>query len=122
MNGSKLKFPFKIISKQFSDNKYAYYHWLRENEPVHFSRYFFMKVCLLSRYEDCVALLKDPRFVRDRPTATGGGTLPFPMPKSVKALSESMIIQDNPAHARLKGLVHKAFTSRAINQLGERRR
>jgi cytochrome P450 len=31
-----------------------------------------------------------------------------------------MITEDDPEHRRLKGLVHKAFTSRAINQLGER--
>jgi len=120
MNASNLKFPFKITSKHFAENKYAYYQWLRENEPVHFSRYFMMKVCLLSRYEDCVALLKDPRFVRNRHTATGGSKIPFPMPKSVKALEESMITEDDPEHRRLKSLVHKAFTSRAINQLGER--
>lgn len=120
MNSSNLKFPFKITSKQFAENKYAYYQWLRENEPVHFNKYWFMKVCLLSRYEDCVALLKDPRFVRNRHTATGGSKVPFPMPKSVKALEESMITEDNPGHARLKNLVHKAFTSRAINQLGDR--
>ena len=122
MNTPNLKFPIKITGKYFAEHKYAYYQWLRDNEPVHFSRYFFMKVCLLSRYEDCQALLKDPRFVRNRTTATGGGKVPFPLPipKSVKALAESMITEDDPEHRRLKGLVHKAFTSRAINQLGER--
>ena len=122
MNTPTLKFPIKITSKHFSENKYAYYQWLRENDPVHVSRNYFMKTCLLSRYEDCQALLKDPRFVRNRHTATGGSKLPFPIPltKSVKALSESMITEDHPEHRRLKGLVHKAFTSRAINQLGER--
>jgi len=122
MNTPTLQFPIKITSTHFSTNKYAYYRWLRENEPVHFSKYLSMKVCLLSRFEDCQALLKDPRFVRNRHTATGGSKLPFPipLPKSVKALAESMITEDDPAHRRLKGLVHKAFTLRAINQLGER--
>jgi cytochrome P450 len=120
MNTPTLKFPIKITSKHFSQNKYAYYQWLRENEPVHFSRFYFMKVCVLSRYEDCQALLKDPRFVRNRHTATGGSKVPFPLPKSVKALEESMITEDDPSHRRLKNLVHKAFTSRAISQLGER--
>ena len=120
MNTPTLKFPIKITSKHFAEHKYAYYQWLRDNEPVHFSRYFFVKVCLLSRYEDCQALLKDLRFVRNRTTATGGSKVPFPMPKAVKALEESMIIEDDPEHRRLKNLVHKAFTSRAINQLGER--
>jgi len=52
--------------------------------------------------------------------AVGKRALPFPMPKSVKALEESMIVEDDPSHRRLKNLVHKAFTSRAINQIGER--
>ena len=120
MNTSNLKFPFRITSKHFAKHKLAYYQWLREKEPVHFSRYFFLKVCLLSRYDDCVALLKDPRFVRNRHTATGGSKFPIPAPKSIKALAESMITEDDPAHRRLKNLVHKAFTSRAINKLGDR--
>ena len=120
MNTPTLKFPIKVASKHFSENKYDYYRWLRDNEPVCFERYMGMKVCLLSRYEDCQTLLKDPRFVRNRHTATGGSKIPFPMPKAARALAESMITEDDPEHRRLKNLVHKAFTSRAINQLGER--
>jgi cytochrome P450 len=75
-------------------------------------------IYLLSRYDDCVALLKDPRFVRDRTTVTGGNNrLPIPVPKSISLLAKSMILEDEPEHRRLRNLVHMAFTPRALARL-----
>jgi cytochrome P450 len=68
-----------------------------------------------------VNILKDDRFVRNRTTATGGGSrLPFLMPKSVALMAQSMIIEDEPEHRRLRNLVHKAFTPRALARLETR--
>ena len=60
-----------------------------------------MDAYFLSRYDDCVNFLKDPRFVRNRTTATGGGRFPFPLPKSVSLMANSMINEDEPDHRRL---------------------
>jgi len=76
-----------------------------------------MRAVLLSRYDDCLSLLKDRRFVRNRSTATGGRRTPFPMPRSVALLAQSMIVEDEPAHHRLRGLVQKAFTPRSLERL-----
>lgn len=67
-----------------------------------------------------MALLKDPRFVRNRTTATGGGRLPFPVPRSVTLVAQSMIVEDEPAHRRLRNLVHQAFTPHAVAKLEPR--
>lgn len=109
--------PLNLLDPHFIEHKYAYYDWLRQNAPVHIGKISVMRVQLLSRYHDCVALLKDPRFVRNRGTATGGGRLPFPMPKSLSLLANSMIIEDDPEHKRLRGLVQPAFTPRHIRGL-----
>jgi cytochrome P450 len=117
-----MKGPLDLASKEFSDNKYAYYQWLREEAPVYRGKVgFVINAYLLSRYEDCVNLLKDPRVVRNRTTATGGGSrLPFPAPKSITLMTESMILADDPEHRRLRTLVHKAFTPRALARLEAR--
>lgn len=112
--------PINPASRAFCERKYEYYEVLREQAPVYRGRLAIIKFHLLSRYDDCLALLKDPRFVRNRTTATGGGRMPFPMPKSLALLSESLIVEDDPAHRRLRNLVSKAFTPHAIDRLSTR--
>ena len=115
-----IKHPININSKAFIYNKQPVYRWLRDEAPVYKGKFSVISLYFVSRYEDCVNVLKDPRFVRNRTTATGGGgRVPFPVPKSIKLLMESMIIEDDPEHRRLRNLVHKAFTPRNIAKLGE---
>lgn len=115
-----IKHPVNVSSKEFTANKYEYYQWLREEAPIYKGKLSVLTVYLLSRDADCVSMLKDPRFVRNRTTATGGGRMSFPMPKSVSLMAQSMIVEDEPEHRRLRSLVHKAFTPRALAKLAER--
>lgn len=115
-----IKTPVNVISQAFVNNKYGYYKWLRENEPVHKGKLSILNINLLSRYEDCVNILKDPRIVRNRTTATGGGRFPIPLPKSVNLMIKSMINEDEPEHRRLRNLVHKAFTPKRLAYLDGR--
>jgi cytochrome P450 len=113
----RIKHPINLNDKWFFDNDTACYDWLRENEPVYRGRLSFLRVWMLSRHEDCEWLLKDDRFVRNRSTATGGSRMPFPLPKSIALLAESMIQQDDPEHRRLRNLVRKAFTPQALKKI-----
>jgi cytochrome P450 len=117
---SDIKQPINLSSKEVVANKYAYYRWLREEAPVYKGKISIINAYFLSRYDDCVQMLKDPRFVRNRTTATGGRRLPFPTPKSVSLIAHSMILEDEPGHRRLRNLVHKAFTPHALARLEER--
>jgi cytochrome P450 len=112
--------PTNLGSKAFIANKYAYYKWLREEAPVYKGKISIINAYFLSRYDDCVHMLKDPRFIRNRTTATGGGRSPFPLPKSIALIANNMILEDEPEHRRLRNLVHKAFTPHALARLEER--
>jgi len=115
-----IKHPINLASKDMIANKQRIFQYLRDEAPVYKGKLMVLNAYFVSRYDDCTMVLKDPRFVRDRSTATGGGSkLPFPMPKSVQRLAQSMITEDDPEHRRLRNLVHKAFTPRNIRQLGE---
>ncbi len=116
----KIKHPINLMGKEFAANRYDYYRWLREEAPVYKGKMMMMKIYMLSRHEDCVNMLKDERFVRNRSTATGGGRMPFPLPKHVALMAQSMILEDEPEHRRLRNLVHKAFTPRALRKLETR--
>ena len=114
---SNPKRPINLADTEFVNHKYAYYRWLREEAPVYRGKISVMKAYFLSRYDDCVSFVQDPRFVRNRTTATGGSRFPVPLPKSVRALAQSMIVDDDPNHRRLRNLVQKAFTARALSAL-----
>ncbi len=115
-----IKHPINLTDKKMIANKQRVFQYLRDEAPVYKGKLSVFNAYFVSRYDDCTMVLKDSRFVRNRSTARGGGSkLPFPMPKSVQRLAESMIVEDDPEHRRLRNLVHKAFTPRAIGQLGE---
>jgi cytochrome P450 len=75
----------------------------------------------VTRYDDAVTVLKDPRFVNDRQrviTPEQAARLPW-TPSVVKRLSRMMLNVDAPDHTRLRALVHKAFTPALVaNMLG----
>jgi len=106
-------------SKAFIYNKYEYYAWMRDQAPVCPGKISLFRFKMLSRYEDCAKIAKDPRFLRNRTSAVGGGPFPIPLPKSIQALATSMITEDDPEHRRLRGLVNQAFKPSAVNRLGE---
>ncbi|MEM7409671.1 MAG: cytochrome P450 [Myxococcota bacterium] len=109
--------PIPLATQAFATHKYAYYERLRAEAPVCRARAGFLPIYVVARHSDCLDLLKDTRFVRNRSTATGGGRMPFPTPRSVALLAQSMITEDDPAHRRLRNLVNQAFTPRAVARL-----
>nr|NIP14073.1 cytochrome P450 [Pseudomonadales bacterium]NIX07362.1 hypothetical protein [Pseudomonadales bacterium] len=109
--------PINLASAEFANEKYEWYERIREERPVFQTKISVLTVYTVSRYEDCTNILKDPNVLRNRTTATGGSRFPFPMPKSVQPLVQSMIQEDDPNHRRLRELVRRAFRPQAIEQL-----
>jgi len=114
--------PIDLNGASFHDHKYAWYEWMREEAPVCTGKISIMKVTLVSRYDDCKMVLSDPRFMRNRGRALGKGSspMPFPLPKSIAAIAKSMILEDDPEHRRLRSLVNKGFSPRAVAALSDR--
>lgn len=107
--------PLSLADKHFLANRWEYYKYLREELPVHKVKMMGVNLTVVSRYEDCLVVSKDnERFGRDRAAITGGSKLPFPVPKNIQLLANSMIIEDDPQHRRLRQLVQKAFAPRSL--------
>ncbi len=87
---------------------------LREIAPVNETP---VGIWRLSRYRDCVRLLRDVRCGVRR----SDGTLPR-RPAANSPAGEFMLQQDPPNHTRLRKLVAKAFTPRAIESWRPRAR
>jgi cytochrome P450 len=114
--------PLNVNSRAFLHNEYAYYRQLRAHAPVSKARLgWLLPMYVVARYDDAVAVLKDNRLVRNRATAVGGTRrTPIPLPKAFAAIAASMITEDEPAHRRLRTLVHQAFTPRTVARLAGR--
>ena len=115
--------PINMGAPNFVQHKYDWYRWMLEEAPVCQGKISVMKLNLVARYEDCRMVLTDERFVRNRGRAKGkenASPLPIPLPRSVAALARSMIYEDDPQHRRLRNLVNKAFTARAVGRLSDR--
>ena len=120
---NNLQTPPDLLSKAFANNKHEYFKWMRQEAPVAHCKYVTGHAYVVSRYEDCVALLNDPRVIRDNRTIdTATPLLPsfIPLPKSTELLLHSMIGSDEPDHKRLRSLVHQAFTRKSMSELSDR--
>jgi len=84
------------------------YRQLREEQPVNLTPFGNWRV---SRYDDCVRVLKEiPAGMRRT-----DGLLPGQSPEAAAVGPASfMLLQDPPTHTRLRKLVSKAFTPRAV--------
>ena len=116
-----------LASPQFKANPYPFYARLRAEAPVY--RITLpgtlgprRAAWLVTRYEDVVSVLKDERLAKDpRNAMTPEQRAKTPwVPRAFKPLEHNMLDLDAPDHTRLRGLVHKAFTPRLVEQLRER--
>src|SRR5262245_18922439 len=95
---------------------YPHYHRLRDAAPVH--RSTTLGVWLLTRYDDCWAVLRDPRLGKNyaglMERRIGADWRRHP---SLADRERSMINVHGPDHTRLRRLVSKAFTRRTVEEL-----
>ena len=104
---------FNPMDPEFVADPYPMYQRLRAEDPVHHSPLGFW---VLSRYEDVVAALRDPRLAKEAIAAFVAARFGAPIP----AQGLSMLDRDPPDHTRLRGLVSKAFTPRVVEGLRPR--
>jgi len=114
---------FLPIQKELRSDPHPYYRRLRERDPVHRSR--LAGGWVLSRYEDVLGVLRDPTWSSDErnwarhPVYRARGEragLPDPYSEHFA----SMLRLDPPDHTRLRSLVSKAFTPRAVEAMRPR--
>lgn len=101
----------------------AYARLRRLGRVIRSRSLLFGESLVLTRYEDVVSALRDPRLASDRRNITDGGKSPLErwwLPSVVKLLLDSMVMKDPPDHRRLRNLVQKAFTPAMVEGLSGR--
>lgn len=107
----------------FYFDPYPVYHELRASDPVHWSD--IMGSWVLTRYDDVVATMRDPRrFSNAGRHALSLDRLPEHVRKKAKPIYEhyavGLIHTDPPDHTRMRALINKVFTVRAMESLRPR--
>jgi len=109
---------FDPLSPAFIRDPYPVYRRLRDCDPMHRSPLGFY---VASRHADVSLVLRDKRFGKDyagRMTRRfGAQVLDEPVYRTMR---KWMLQMDPPDHARLRGLVAKAFTVRAVEDMRPR--
>src|SRR6516225_4358320 len=109
-----------ITSPAFKADPFPFYARLRAEAPAYpLTLPDGRAAWLVTRYDDVAAVLKDDRFAKDplnSLTPEQQARQPW-MPAFFRPLTRNMLDLDAPDHTRLRGLVHKAFTPRLIEQM-----
>jgi cytochrome P450 len=113
---------FNPLHPAYRDDPHPFLHRLRANDPIHWSPVY--RVWVLTRYADCTAALRD-----DRLSASARGWENYnrfynradsSAPPPSEVYRHWMLQLDDPDHARLRGLVNKAFTPRVVEMMRPR--
>ena len=112
---------FNPFLPSYLESPYAAYAALRAEEPVHYSA--ALQAWVLTRYEDCAAVLRDHAAFSSNPLTARGQLAEalreqrrgFPLGETPTVLNS-----DPPAHGRLRGLVNRAFAPRRVEDLRPR--
>ncbi|WP_433597558.1 cytochrome P450 [Nocardia sp. CA-135953] len=108
---------FNPFSAEFRRDPYPLYRELRETQPVHKT----LGMWVLTRHSDVRGVLLDrsysagliPRLVGEQAERFGQHDV-----ARIEQLGrKSLVFTDNPDHARLRGLVNRVFTARAVADL-----
>ncbi|MBI2913962.1 MAG: cytochrome P450 [Chloroflexi bacterium] len=112
---------FNPLAPEVHANPYPLYRRMREEDPIHWSE--MMESWILTRYQDVVFVLTDPRFSADRRQARNRfAQMAQQQDQEFGPLgrTQTMLGADPPLHTRLRRLVSKAFTPRAVENLRPR--
>jgi cytochrome P450 len=106
-----------FLTPEGKADPYPRYTQLLEVAPIHDSA---LEMWVLSRYDDCQFVLRDPRFGKDADQIGRRAGLPEDLLAAELAFRrgrESLLMLNPPDHTRLRKLVSKAFTPRTVESL-----
>ncbi len=108
-------------SPVFRADPYRTYATIRATTPICYIESRDPPTWWLTRYDDVVAMLRDPRLSAARETADlQGPGVPEKFQRFGQMLGCMMLLKDGSDHQRLRSLVNKAFTPRMVEKLRPR--
>ncbi|WP_078428061.1 cytochrome P450 [Alkalihalobacterium alkalinitrilicum] len=106
-----------LLAPEVVKNPYPYFHLLRTEDPVYWSDKW--DGWILTRYHDINEALLNPGLTsqRIRPSKSMSKEKVLDMVSTFEILSKWMVFNDPPNHTRIRMLVNKAFTPKAVEEM-----
>ena len=109
---------FNPLAPEYIRDPYPFYERLRTTDPMHVSEH---GMYIASRHSEVSLVLRDKRFGKDYVDRTVRRYGPQIMQEpAFRSMGAWMLQADPPDHARLRGLVVKAFTARRVEDMRPR--
>lgn len=118
------RFDSAVETGAIGRDPYPLYRYLRENEPAAWSHQW--NSWLVSRYDDILSVIKDPKRFSNKGRVVAGVRRDFPKEADgefhplVGHYSQGLINSDPPDHSRLRRLVQAAFLPKTVQALAPR--
>ncbi|WAH37824.1 cytochrome P450 [Alicyclobacillus dauci] len=116
-----------LMMGQLQRDRYAVYEMLRTTAPVLAepgqTPFRSFTTWHLTRYDDCLAVLRDNRFIHEARKHLDASQFGDPSPNHMslaKSHRNWMLFRDPPDHTRLRSLVQRAFTPKMVASLRPR--
>ncbi|MFA7295998.1 MAG: cytochrome P450 [Dehalococcoidia bacterium] len=112
---------FNPFLPSFERNPYPAYASLRASDPVHWSE--TLGAWVLTTYEDCDRVLRDPKRFSNNPLNASvqvADAIRERRRELPLGMVPTVLNSDGEVHARLRGIVSRAFTPRVVEGLGPR--
>ena len=98
---------YDLFSPAFKANPHPTFAEMRQRDPVYAHRDRGGRtIWYFTRYADVIAVMRDPRFVKQQPDRP-----------PTDPINQNMLFADPPDHTRLRTLVNQAFTPRRVEQM-----
>src|SRR5260370_27495657 len=116
MEGLEPKSPFDPFDPAFRNDPFPFYELLLGGPPRTVNL-FSIPIVLVARYDDALAVLRDPERFSSRPLGLPGMARP-----KVFEGAATILFSDPPVHTRLRRLVSRSFSARRVAGLESRMR
>lgn len=106
-----------LLTKENVNNPHPYFHELRSKAPIYWNEKY--RGWIFTRYKDVDTLLSSPDLTAERmkPPKNMPEELVLDMSTTFQVLSRWLVFQDPPNHTRLRLLLNKAFTPKAVEKM-----
>jgi cytochrome P450 len=109
-------FDDDFLSEQNLRDPHPLFLKMRKERPIHWSSRY--RAWIVTRHSDVLRGLRDPGLSSDRVGSLLDSAPPESTSrKALELLSDWMVFKDPPVHTRLRKLISKSFTSRAVSHI-----
>ena len=109
-------FDDDFLSEQNLRDPHPLFLKMRKERPIHWSSRY--RAWIVTRHSDVLRGLRDPGLSSDRIGSLLDSAPPESASrKALELLSDWMVFKDPPVHTRLRKLISKSFTSRAVSHI-----